>query len=77
MTVDRCVCLNVTFEVLLAHHREHGGDFEDLQRAYGCGRGCGYCRPYILDMLSTGRTRFEPRPMDSTAPAEERLNPAK
>lgn len=55
--VDRCVCMDVTFERL---HRlaAHGAGLDELRRRTGCGAGCGLCIPYIRAMLATGRTRF-------------------
>jgi len=57
--VDRCVCFDVTFERLHRHAVAHHLDFDELQRRFGCGRGCGLCVPFIRLMLSTGRTQFD------------------
>lgn len=57
MSVDRCVCMNVTFKRLLELARQPGWDFLSLQQATGCGTACGMCVPYIHVALKTGRTR--------------------
>lgn len=54
--VRRCVCLNVTFEEMVAagiHSVEHAGE------TFGAGTRCGTCRPYIERMTVTGETEFE------------------
>jgi bacterioferritin-associated ferredoxin len=56
MHVDRCVCFDVTFRRLKDHADATGADFAELQRTFGCGRGCGLCVPYICRMLRTGET---------------------
>ncbi len=58
MSVDRCICHDVPFEDLLAMVPEVGASFEALSARTRCGTGCGMCRPYILVMLKTGRTRL-------------------
>lgn len=54
--VNRCVCVNITFERLLALHREHGWDLETLKHETGCCTGCTTCEPYIRLTLRTGET---------------------
>ncbi|TVQ51065.1 MAG: hypothetical protein EA377_13380 [Phycisphaerales bacterium] len=54
--VDRCVCFDVSFRQLKQQADERDADFDELQRAFGCGRGCGMCVPYIKEMLRTGET---------------------
>lgn len=60
--VDRCVCFDVTFRSLKAEADATDADFEDLQRRFGCGRGCGMCVPYIHRMLRTGEVVLPLRP---------------
>jgi bacterioferritin-associated ferredoxin len=59
LPVDRCVCIDVTFSRMKAHVDRHGGDLESLRAAFGCGRACAMCVPYVRAMLATGRVRFE------------------
>lgn len=54
MSVDRCVCHDVSFTFLKELSRREGLDFAGLRRRTGCGSGCGLCEPYIRLMLSTG-----------------------
>ncbi len=56
--IDRCVCRQMTFAELLPLARSRGWDREALGAATGCGRQCGLCRPYLREMLATGRTVF-------------------
>jgi bacterioferritin-associated ferredoxin len=67
MPVDRCVCFNVTLAQLKQYAQEHQCGFDELQRVFGCGRGCSLCVPYVKAMLATGRTSF---PADQPAPTE-------
>lgn len=58
ITVDRCLCRGITFAE--ARHQAAAGSWslETLMRETGCGVQCGLCRPYLADMLRTGRTVF-------------------
>jgi bacterioferritin-associated ferredoxin len=58
MSVDRCICKNVTFKRLLEVATHLGVDFASLQAATGCGTGCGLCVPYARIALKTGKTRL-------------------
>lgn len=55
--VDRCVCMDVTFEEILRLYRQ-GLSFEHIQQRTMCGTRCGMCIPYIHVALTTGRTRL-------------------
>jgi bacterioferritin-associated ferredoxin len=57
-TIDRCVCRNTPFTVLLPRARGSGWDLPQLIEATGCGGQCGLCRPYLRRMLATGETEF-------------------
>lgn len=61
MSVDRCVCHNLTFEQLKALAVQLGPDttVDELVEQTAAGTGCSLCRPYLALMLQTGRTRFE------------------
>jgi bacterioferritin-associated ferredoxin len=57
--VSRCICRNTAFDELLARAREAGWTLADLIRETGAGGQCGLCRPYLREMLLTGRTTFD------------------
>ena len=79
MSVDRCVCHNVTFAALKTLAKEidpraatDEADAQvvelalsELRRVTGCTTGCGTCEPYIRLMLKSGRTRFAVFPQGS------------
>jgi bacterioferritin-associated ferredoxin len=56
--VDRCVCRDVRFAMLVRLHQEQGADFTELQEMTNCGTGCGLCIPYIKVALRTGEARL-------------------
>jgi len=56
--VSRCICRGVEFADLLPRARAASWQLSDLIRETGCGGQCGLCRPYLRDMLLTGRTAF-------------------
>ena len=56
--VSRCICRGVEFADLLPQAIASGWTLHDLIRETGCGGQCGLCRPYLRDMLLTGRTAF-------------------
>ena len=57
MPVTRCVCLQVSFEDLLARARELGiEDVGELQEHVEFGTSCRSCLPYVEEVLATGRT---------------------
>lgn len=60
MSVDRCVCADITFAELNRLADERSLDFDALSRETGCAAGCGLCAPYIRETLRTGRVCFEP-----------------
>jgi NAD(P)H-nitrite reductase large subunit len=57
MSVDRCICRNVTFNQLLELSKHLGCDVEKLQDATNAGYGCGMCVPYIHVAVKTGKSR--------------------
>ena len=59
MPVDRCVCFEISFKRLKAYADRYGCGLEELQEAFGCGRGCALCVPYIRRMLLSGATEFD------------------
>jgi bacterioferritin-associated ferredoxin len=56
--VSRCICRNVAFDALLPRAQASGWTLDDLIRETGCGGQCGLCRPYLREMLLSGRTAF-------------------
>ena len=48
----------MTFATLKKHVDAAGGGLDEIREAYGCGRGCAMCVPYIEAMLRTGETTF-------------------
>jgi len=48
----------MSFERLLPIAREKEWGVDDIARETLCGAGCGLCRPYIREMLKTGKTVF-------------------
>jgi len=56
--VSRCICRNTDFSDLLPRARAASWTLSDLIRETGCGGQCGLCRPYLREMLLTGRTAF-------------------
>lgn len=59
--VTKCVCHNITFEILKKICEGHNIDSTDelVMRGF-CGTNCGMCRSYIDLMLETGETAFHP-----------------
>jgi NAD(P)H-nitrite reductase large subunit len=54
----RCKCRDLPFLGLLSYARKYGiTDIEDLIAATGCCTGCGSCRPYLEELLKTGKLR--------------------
>jgi len=61
MTVDRCICHNITFDEIqkIAHQRDFN-TVEELQVEGICCLNCKLCKPYIELMFKTGQTSFKP-----------------
>lgn len=59
MRIDRCICHQATFARMREWCDAHPGTgFDDLQREFRCGTGCGLCAPYVRRMLRTGAVVF-------------------
>ena len=56
--IDRCACLDRTFDSLLALAEAEHLSLEQLVRETGAGNGCSLCRPYLREALKTGRVVF-------------------
>jgi len=66
--IDRCVCVDVTFEQMRVFADDRGtADVAQLRRVFGCAEGCGLCEPYIERMLDS-RTVVFTSPLPSCAP---------
>lgn len=58
--VTKCVCKCVSFaELKIAGI----ASLEEAAERFGCGQGCGSCKPYIAEMLETGDTAFPVLPL--------------
>jgi bacterioferritin-associated ferredoxin len=54
----RCECLELSFIKLMAYARRYNiTDIEELIAATRCCTGCGSCRPYLEELLKTGKLR--------------------
>lgn len=70
-SVDRCVCHQTLFSDMLTTAlamRARGVDddqhiLQKLRDQTGCTTGCALCTPYILRMIQTGQTTFDPLPL--------------
>jgi bacterioferritin-associated ferredoxin len=59
MRIDRCVCLNVTFRHLKEVSGQTGcASVKELQAHEEFGTKCGLCKPYVREMLRSGKTEF-------------------
>lgn len=64
MLVDRCICHNVTFAMLkerdaaAAPATDLRTRLSSLSNATGCCTNCGMCKPYVIEMLLSGKTGF-------------------
>ena len=59
LLIDRCICRSRRFEELLLLARSGSWSLNHLIRETGCGGQCGLCRPYLREMLRSGRTVFD------------------
>ena len=56
--MTRCECHKLSFVGLMSYARRHGiTTLEELMAATRAGTGCGSCRPYLKELLRTGRLR--------------------
>jgi bacterioferritin-associated ferredoxin len=61
MSVNRCICHNISFEKIREIAVKHEIDSLDELRAMDiCSTRCKLCEPYLKQMLRTGETSFEP-----------------
>ncbi|MEM6392823.1 MAG: (2Fe-2S)-binding protein [Planctomycetota bacterium] len=70
MRIDRCVCVDVTFEELLARSAREGLAVEAVIELEGVSGCCGMCRPYVRRACRTGQTVFFEALSDADEPGE-------
>jgi bacterioferritin-associated ferredoxin len=58
MNIDRCVCFDRSFAQVLAECAAKKRSIQEIELEFGCGGGCGLCRPYLRRCLRTGETSF-------------------
>lgn len=59
--VNRCICSNVSFlEVKKIAAERNLQSADELRLNEICCRHCQLCRPYVEEMLKTGKTSFDP-----------------
>jgi NAD(P)H-nitrite reductase large subunit len=54
--VTFCVCHQTSFAEL---KDAKVASLEEIASRFGCGTGCGSCRPYLVRLLETGETEFD------------------
>ncbi|MGF1670933.1 MAG: hypothetical protein ACFCU6_10815 [Balneolaceae bacterium] len=61
MAINRCICHDISFAEIKEIAREKNiSAIEELQHFNICSKGCMICRPYVAEVLRTGKTSFEP-----------------
>jgi len=61
MSVNRCICHDITFgEIKEIARAQNLYTIEELRSEEICSTRCKLCEPYIKAMLKTGQTSFEP-----------------
>jgi NAD(P)H-nitrite reductase large subunit len=59
--VTRCVCHGISFAAILEIMEDRGiENVRELQERQICSCSCKICIPYIVQMIKTGETSFEP-----------------
>lgn len=53
-TCSKCICENVSFADILAHHKATGDSLEKIMADTKIGTDCGVCVPYMRKCLETG-----------------------
>lgn len=57
--IDKCYCINETFESLLDQARSANLTLNQLADQAGCGLRCGWCVAYLRRGLQTGEMGFD------------------
>ncbi|NBB76689.1 MAG: hypothetical protein GVY02_04855 [Bacteroidetes bacterium] len=61
MPVERCICHKISFATIKQIAANNGLEtIEELREKNICSTNCQMCAPYILRMLETGETSFQP-----------------
>ncbi len=69
--MTRCRCWGLSFVRLMAYARRHDiRSLPALMAATRCGTQCGSCRPYLDELLRTGRLRVGDQLIDFPVPAD-------
>lgn len=59
--VNRCICHSKSFLEIKTYAKELGiSTVSELQEKDFCSNSCRLCEPYVIMMLKTGKTEFEP-----------------
>lgn len=59
MAIDRCICHKITFSDIKKIANEKGySTIEELQKANISSTNCKLCKPYVKEMLRSGKTSF-------------------
>ena len=56
--INRCVCHDLLFSVLVEKARAENLTFEQLSARTKCSTSCALCEPYIREALRTGQVVF-------------------
>lgn len=56
--IDRCLCEDKTFSMLLEVARKDGLELTELVEREGCGTHCGWCVAYLRRGMRTGEVVF-------------------
>lgn len=59
--INRCICINKTFEEILKISRNNNWNIEKLEKEIKCGTKCKLCKPYIEKCITSGITEFPPQ----------------
>ena len=69
--VDRCICHDVPFQVILAWaDTQNDCGLDSIEDEFGCGGSCGMCKPYLTRVLRDRITRV-PLMLDVDTPTTE------
>jgi NAD(P)H-nitrite reductase large subunit len=66
MRITHCVCTNRSFRSLIDEARRERLTLDELVRRTGASDGCGMCKPYLREALSSGQTVFTQLIVDRT-----------
>jgi bacterioferritin-associated ferredoxin len=59
MAVNRCICHKISFSDIKKIAKKNSySTIEELQKANISSTNCKLCKPYVKEMLKTGKTTF-------------------